>query len=406
VIRDTVIVAAKRTPIGRAVKGGLADVRAEDLLTAAITGALDRIDGLDATTIDDLIAGAWMQTRDQGGNLARRAGVLMGLDSVPGVSVNRACTSSLQAIRMAHHAIALGEADTIIAAGVESISHYEDPRAAGSTPMADRHPAFADAGQHSRDAVAANPRWQDPRDNDQLPDLHLAMGHTAENVAGLRGIGRQEQDDFALRSQRLTADAVTEGFFAREIVPVATSTRLVDADESPRPDTTAQGLAALRPVFRSGGTVTAGNCCPLNDGAAAVVLMSAQRATDLCITPLARIVATGVSALSPEIMGLGPVTATQRALTHAGMTVDDIDLVEINEAFAAQVLPCIHDLEVDLDIVNVHGGAIALGHPFGMGGARLTTTLLNGMATRDASVGLVTMCAAGGQGMTLIVERV
>jgi acetyl-CoA C-acetyltransferase len=240
VIRDTVIVAATRTPIGRAVKGGLADVRAEDLLTAAITGALDRLDGLDTTTIDDLIAGAWMQTRDQGGNVARRAAVLMGLDSVPGVSVNRACTSSLQAIRMAHHAIALGEADTIIAGGVESISHYEDPRAAGSTPMTDRHPEFADAGQHSRDAVATNPKWRNPRDKEQLPDLHLAMGHTAENVAALRGISRQEQDDFALRSQRLTAEAVSEGFFAREIVPIPTGSGLVDADESPRPDTTAQ----------------------------------------------------------------------------------------------------------------------------------------------------------------------
>jgi len=404
--RDTVIVSAARTPIGRAPNGAFANTRAEDLLVIAIEGALNRVAGLDRSSIDDLITGSWMQTHDQGGNLARRAAVLMGLDSLPGVTVNRACASSLQAIRMAHHAIALGEADTVIASGVEAISRYDDPRAAGSTPPSDRHPAFAEAGITSRDAVATNPTWTDPRAVGGLPDIHLAMGHTAENVARLRGITREEQDDFALRSQRLTEEGLAEGFFAREIVPVQVGDRIVDADESPRPGTTAQALAALRPVFRANGTITAGNCCPLNDGAAAVVLMSAQRAADIGATAMARVVSTGVSALSPEIMGLGPVEATRRALALAGMSIDDIDMVEMNEAFAAQVLPSCHDLDIDLDRVNMHGGAIALGHPFGMGGARLTTTLLNGMASRNASTGLVTMCAAGGQGMSMILERV
>ena len=403
---DTVIVAAARTPITRSSRGAFAQTRAEDLLMAAIEGTLNRVEGLDRTGIDDLITGSWMQSHDQGGNVARRTAVLLGLDTLPGVSVNRACASSLQAIRMAHHAIAMGEADAIIASGVESISRYEDPRSAGSTPATDRHPAFTEAGNASREAVATNPPWRDPRTQGRLPDIHLAMGHTAENVATFRGITREEQDDFALRSQRLAEEAVTEGFYSREIVPVLVGDDLIDADESPRPGTTAEALAALRPVFRAHGTVTAGNCCPLNDGAAALVLMSSHRAAQIGAAPMARVVSTGLSALSPEIMGLGPVESTRRALDLAGMSIDDIDLVEMNEAFAAQVLPCLHDLRIDLDRVNVHGGAIALGHPFGMGGARLTTTLLNGMAARDASTGLVTLCAAGGQGMSLILERV
>ena len=403
---QAVIVAATRTPITRAIKGAFAHTRAEDLVVAAIEGALAHIPELDPHTIDDIITGSWMQSKDQGGNIARRIAVLLGYDGVPGVSVNRACASSLQAIRMAHHAIGMGEAHAVIATGVESISRYEHPTSAGSTATGDRHPGFESADESSRQHEGANLTWSDPRERGQRPDIYAAMGQTAENVANLRAITREEQDAFALRSQQLTQQAVDAGFFTREITPVVVDDVRISLDESPRPLTNAEDLAALKPAFRPNGTVTAGNCCPLNDGAAAVIVMSQQRAAELGLTPSVRIVSHGVSALSPEIMGLGAVEATKRALKGAGMSARDVDLVEINEAFAAQVLPTITDLDFDLDRVNVHGGAIALGHPFGMAGARLTTTLINGLKAKDASIGVVTMCAAGGQGMAMVVERV
>ncbi|HAM24759.1 MAG TPA: acetyl-CoA C-acyltransferase [Actinobacteria bacterium] len=402
---SSVIVSAARTAIGRAVRGSLAHSRAEDLLAAAIGGAVQRADGIDVAAADDLIVGCWMQQGDQGANIARRTAVLLGADELPATTVNRACASSLQAIRMAHHAIAVGEARFVVAAGVESISHYPEPRKAGATPLADRHPAFAELVSREDSAGGERQSWRDPRLTGQLPDIHMAMGHTAEVVARLRGVTRADQDAFALTSQLRAAHAVSHGLFQHEIVGVPTGDGVVDTDDCLRPATTLSDLSRLAPAFLEGGTVTAGNCCPLSDGAAAVLVMDEQFARDNDLQPLARIVATGVSALSPEIMGLGPVEATRRALTLAGMTTTDLDLVEINEAFAAQVLPCIADLGLDADRVNVLGGAIALGHPFGMTGARLVTTLLTAMAHQDATTGLVTMCAAGGQGMSVILER-
>lgn len=396
---DPVIVATARTPIGRAARGSLAHVRAEDLLACAVQGALAQVDALDPDTLDDLLVGAWMHQGDQGGNLARRLAVLMGWDAVPGTSVNRACASSLQTVRMAAHAIRAGEGRAFVAAGVESVSGYALRQGAGATRDDDKHPKFR--GEQRPLDVG----WSDPRAQGLMPDVHLPMGRTAENVARLRGVSRADQDAFALLSQQRAAAAVNRGFFSREIVPVLAGDRLVDRDDSPRPTTTLEGLAALEPAFAEDGTVTAGNCCPLNDGAAAVIVTSHAYARERGLTPLARIIATGVSALSPEIMGLGPVAATEQALRSANMSVSDLDLVEINEAFAAQVLPCLDDLGLSTDITNVNGGAIALGHPFGMGGARLTTTLINGMVEHDAHLGLVTLCAAGGQGMSLIIER-
>jgi acetyl-CoA C-acetyltransferase len=269
-----------------------------------------------------------------------------------------------------------------------------------------QNPLFGEAVARSVETARTNATWSDPRAEGRLPDVYLAMGQTAENVATLRGVSRQRQDEWGVESQNRAEKAIADGFFAREITPVTTPDgTVVSTDDGPRAGVTLEGVQALKPVFRENGTVTAGNCCPLNDGAAAVVVMSADRARDLGLTPLARIVATGASALSPEIMGLGPVEASRQALARAGMTIDDIDLVEINEAFAAQVLPSADDLGIDLDKLNVHGGAIALGHPFGATGARITTTLLNGLASRDKTLGLETMCVGGGQGMAIIYER-
>lgn len=399
--REAVIVGAARTPIGKAVRGSLAQVRAEDLAESAVSAALAQAPGLEPEHLDDLLIGAWLHGGDQGSNLARRLGVLLGWDHVPGATVNRACASSLQTLRMATHAIRAEEGRAFIAAGVESVSGYADRRAAGTTSEEDKHPAF-----RQRQSLPPS-QWSDPRDQGHIPDVHMAMGITAENVARLRGVSRADQDAYAFRSQTLTRRSIERGFFDREISPQTTAQGItVSRDDSPRPGTTPEELAQLPPAFADDGTVTAGNCCPLNDGAAALVVADAEWAADLGLTPLARVVSTGVSALSPEIMGLGPVAATRQALRRAGMSVADLDLIELNEAFAAQVLPCIDDLGLDIDRVNVNGGAIALGHPFGMGGARLTTTLINGMRERDAQVGLVTMCAAGGQGMSVIIERV
>ncbi|WP_326777007.1 MULTISPECIES: acetyl-CoA C-acetyltransferase [unclassified Streptomyces] len=403
---EAVVVAAARTPIGRAFKGSLKEVRPDDLAAAAIRATLDQVPALDPTQIDDLHLGCAEPSGEHGGNMARRVAVQLGLDEVPGTTVNRFCSSSLQTARMAFHAIKAGEGHAFISAGVECVSRYQRFGAAGADSDDVLNPAFDQARARTANDALSNQRWTNPRADGQLPDIYLAMGQTAENVGGLRQVGRREQDDYAVRSQQLAAQAANSGFFAREITPV----RLPDgtmmvSDDSPRPGTTIEALAQLKPAFRPGGTVTAGNSCPLNDGAAAVIIMSDIRARELGITPLARIVATGVSGLSPEIMGLGPVEATRRALTHAGLSIGDIDLFEMNEAFAAQVIASQRELRIPVERLNVHGGAIALGHPFGATGARIMTTLINGLRTRDAQWGVETMCVGGGQGMAMVLER-
>ncbi len=403
---EAVIVAAARTPIGRARKGSLVDVRPDDLAAGVISAALAQVPALDPAELDDLYVGCAEPRDEHGGNVARRVGVLLGLDEVPAATVNRFCASSVQTARMAFHAIKAGEGHAFVSAGVECVSRYRGFAHAGVDPVDSHHPGFAAAEQRSAAYAASNEVWHDPREDGGLPDVYIAMGQTAENVATLRGISRAEQDEFGVRSQNLAEKAIANGVFATEIAPVTRPDGvLVSVDDGPRPGTTLEAVSALKPVFRAEGTVTAGNCCPLNDGAAAVVIMSDRRAAELGLTPLARIVATGVSALSPEIMGLGPVEASRRALTRAGMTVDDIDLVEINEAFAVQVIASARDLGLDVDRLNVHGGAIALGHPFGMTGARITATLLNNLQTQDKTFGLETMCVGGGQGMAMIIER-
>ena len=306
---------------------------------------------------------------------------------------------------MAFHAIKAGEGDVFVSAGVETVSRFGKGT---SDSWPDTHnPVFAEAEERTVEAAQGGTSWADPRTNGAVPDIYMAMGQTAENLAQSRGITRQELDEFGVRSQNLAEKAIADGFWAREIVPVTTPDgTVVSTDDGPRAGVTYEAVADLKPVFRPDGLVTAGNCCALNDGAAAVVVMSDSRAAELGLTPLARIVATGVSALSPEIMGLGPVEATRRALAIAGMTIDDIDLVEINEAFAAQVVPSYQDLGIDLDRLNVNGGAIAVGHPFGMTGARLQATMLNSLDWHDKTTGLVTMCVGGGQGMALILERI
>ncbi|NIH83890.1 acetyl-CoA C-acetyltransferase [Amycolatopsis granulosa] len=402
---EAVIVAATRSPIGRAGKGSLRDLRADDLLVQVFEAALKQVPELDPATIDDIMVGCGQPAGEQGYNLGRQLAVAAGLDTVPGTVVHRYCASSVQTTRMALHAIRAGEGQVFVSAGVETVSRYGSGKADGMPGTHNPRYAEAEARTAGRSAAGAPP-WQDPRALGLLPDPYVAMGQTAENVAQLRGVSRQRQDEFAVRSQHNAQRAIAAGFFATDITPVVTPDgTTVAADDGPRAGVTLESVAALDPVFRPDGTVTAANCCPLNDGAAALIVMSADRARDLGITPLARIVSTGVSALSPEIMGLGPVEAVRRALAHAGMTVADLDLVEINEAFAAQVLPSCDDLGIDLDRVNVHGGAIALGHPFGMTGARMTTTLINGLRAVDAQTGVVTMCAAGGQGMALVIDR-
>jgi acetyl-CoA C-acetyltransferase len=402
---EAVIVATARSPIGRAGKGSLASIRPDDLATQIVTAALAKIPQLDPADVGDLILGCGLPGGEQGFNLARVVTVLLGHDHLPGTTVNRYCSSSLQTTRMAFHAIKAGEGDVYISAGVECVSRL----AKGSSDSwpDTRNPAFTAAQERTERARAGSPdAWHDPREDGLMPDIYVAMGETAENVAGLRGITREQQDEFAVRSQNLAEKATANGFWQREITPVTLPDgSVVAADDGPRPGTTIEKVAALKPVFRPDGTVTAGNCCPLNDGAAAVVVMSDVKAAELGIMPLARIVSSGVTALSPEIMGLGPVEASRQALARAGMAIADIDLVEINEAFAAQVIPSYTDLGVDLAKLNVNGGAIAVGHPFGMTGARITTTLLNSLQFHDATLGLETMCVGGGQGMAMIFER-
>jgi acetyl-CoA C-acetyltransferase len=401
---EAVIVATARSPIGRAFKGSLTTVRPDDLAATIVSAALAKVPQLDPSTVDDLILGCGLPGGEQGFNMARVVSILLGLDTVPGTTVNRYCSSSLQTTRMAYHAIKAGEGDVFISAGVECVSRSVKGT---SDSWPDTHnPAFAPAEERTLATAAAETAWHDPRADESVPDVYIAMGQTAENVAALRGISRAEQDEFGVRSQNLAEKALADGFWQREITPVTLpSGDVVAADDGPRAGTTLEKVAALKPVFREHGTVTAGNCCPLNDGAAAVIVMSDVRAAELGLTPLARIVSTGVSALSPEIMGLGPVAASRQALARAGMAISDIDLVEINEAFAAQVIPSYQELGIPLDRLNVNGGAIAVGHPFGMTGARIATTLINSLQFHDKTMGLETMCVGGGQGMAMIFER-
>ncbi|MDE0161408.1 MAG: acetyl-CoA C-acetyltransferase [Acidimicrobiaceae bacterium] len=397
---EAVIAAAARTPIGRAVKGSLTEVRPDDMSAFIIGDVLSKVPGLDTADVEDVIWGIGQPGGEGGYNIARVASILAGVNA-PGVTVNRYCSSSLQTIRMAAHAIKAGEGDCFVAGGVEAVSRYQ-------------HGA-ADSGPHNADFAAAESRtsertaegsetWTPPQD---LPDIYIAMGQTAENVAQLKGVSRQAQDEWGVLSQNRAEAARNRGFFEREITAFPLDGSIeVSQDDGIREGTTIEGVSQLRPVFRPDGTVTAGNCCPLNDGAAAVVVMSDAKAAAVGAKPLARIVATGVSALNPEIMGLGPVDACRQALGRAGMTIDDIDHVEINEAFAAQVLPSADDLGIDYDKLNPNGGSIALGHPFGMTGSRIMCTLLNGLEDADNTIGLESMCVGGGQGMAMIVERI
>ncbi|WP_037573406.1 acetyl-CoA C-acetyltransferase [Phaeacidiphilus oryzae] len=402
---EAVIVSAARSPIGRAFKGSLKDVRPDDLSAQIIKAALDKVPELDPTQIDDLMLGCGLPGGEQGHNLARVIAVQMGMDHLPGATITRYCSSSLQTSRMALHAIKAGEGDVFISAGVECVSRQVNGSSDGMPGT--HNPVFADAEARTqaRSAEGAD-AWHDPRQDGQVPDVYIAMGQTAENLAQLKGITRQEMDEFGVRSQNLAEKAIADGFWAREITPVTLPDgTVVGKDDGPRAGVTLEGVSGLKPVFRPDGTVTAGNCCPLNDGAAALVIMSDTKARELGLTPLARIVSTGVTGLSPEIMGYGPVEASKQALKRAGLSIGDIDLVEINEAFAAQVIPSYRDLGIDLDRLNVNGGAIAVGHPFGMTGARITTTLINSLQWHDKQFGLETMCVGGGQGMAMVIER-
>ncbi|MCY4068332.1 MAG: acetyl-CoA C-acetyltransferase [Acidimicrobiaceae bacterium] len=396
---EAVIVAASRTPIGRAVKGSLTEARPDDMSAFILSDVLSKVDGLEPGDIEDVIWGIGQPGGEGGYNVARVASVLAGVNA-PGVTVNRYCSSSLQTIRMAAHAIKSGEGDCFVAGGVEAVSRYQNG-AADSGPHNSR---FADAESRTgRRAGEGAETWTPPRG---LPDIYIAMGQTAENVAQCKGVSRQAQDEWGVLSQNRAEQARNRGFFEREITPYPLSDGSeVRQDDGIREGTTLANVSQLQPVFRPDGTVTAGNCCPLNDGAAAVVVMSDTKAAELGAKPLARIVATGVSALNPEIMGLGPVEACRQALGRAGMTIADIDHVEINEAFAAQVLPSADDLGIDHDKLNPNGGSIALGHPFGMTGSRIMCTLLNGLEDADNTIGLESMCVGGGQGMAMIIER-
>jgi acetyl-CoA C-acetyltransferase len=401
---EAVIVSTARSPIGRAMKGSLVDMRPDDLAAQMVRAALDKVPALNPHQIDDLILGCGQPAGEAGYNLARAVAVELGYDFLPGTTVNRYCSSSLQTTRMAFHAIKAGEGDAFISAGVETVSRF----AKGSSDSwpDTKNSLFDEAQERSVAAAAGADEWHDPRSDGHLPDVYIAMGQTAENVALLTGVSREDQDHWGVRSQNRAEEAIKSGFFEREIVPVTLPDgSTVSKDDGPRAGTTYEKISELKPVFRPNGTVTAGNACPLNDGAAAVVITSDVKAKELGLKPLARIVATGVSGLSPEIMGLGPIEASKQALQRAGMSVKDIDLFEINEAFAVQVLGSARELGIDEDKLNVSGGAIALGHPFGMTGARITATLLNNLQTHDKQYGLETMCVGGGQGMALIIER-
>lgn len=402
---EAVIVATARSPIGRAGKGSLVDVRPDDLTAQMVRAALDKVPELNASEIDDLLLGCGLPGGEQGFNMARAVAVELGYDDLPGTTITRYCSSSLQTTRMALHAIKAGEGDVFVSAGVEAVSRFSK---GNSDSLEDTHnPLFAEAEQRTKEtAEQQGTTWTDPREDGKLPDVYIPMGQTAENLARARGVTRDEMDDFGVRSQNLAEKAIANGFWAREITPVTTpSGNVADTDDGPRAGVTKESVQGLKPVFRPDGMITAGNCCALNDGAAALVIMSDTKAKQLGLTPLARVVSTGVSALSPEIMGLGPVGASQKALANAGMGIGDMDLVEINEAFAAQVIPSYQELGIPLEKLNVNGGAIAVGHPFGMTGARITTTLLNSLQWHDKQFGLETMCVGGGQGMAMVLER-
>src|SRR5690349_8763397 len=375
---EAVIVSTARSPIGKANKGSLKDMRPDDLTVQMVQAALDKVPALDPHEINDLMLGCGLPGGESGNNMGRVVSVMLGLDDVPGTTITRYCSSSVQTTRMAFHAIKAGEGDVYVSAGVETVSRFAKGT---SDHIPDtRNPKFEDAEARTKSYAEGGKDWHDPREDDQLPDVYIAMGQTAENVARMRGLSRRELDEFGVRSQNLAEKAINEGFWAREISPVTLPDgSQATTDDGPRAGVTYEGVSQLNPVFRPDGVVTAGNCCPLNDGAAAVVIMSDTRAEELGLTPLARILSTGLTGLSPEIMGLGPVEASKQALKHAGMTIEDIDLVEINEAFAAQVIPSYRELDIDLDKLNVNGGAIAVGHPFGMTGARLQATMRNSL---------------------------
>jgi acetyl-CoA C-acetyltransferase len=401
---EAVIVSTARSPIGRAGKGSLKDMRPDQLAVQMVQAALSKVPELDPTDIVDLILGVGQPAGESGNNLGRAVAVLAGMDHLPGVTVNRYCSSSLQSTRMAFHAIKAGEGDVFISAGVETVSRFFN---GWSDDPVGQNPAFADAiAITEKRAAGGGDGWTDPRETGAFPDLYIAMGQTAENVQQILGMSREEQDQFACRSQNLTEQRIFEGFWAREITPITLPDgKQVSADDGPRPGTTVGALSGLKPVFRPDGSVTAGNACPLNDGAAALVIMSDTKARALGLTPLARIVSTGVTGLSPEIMGLGPVEAIPAALNNAGMRIDDIDLFEINEAFAVQALGSAQKLNVPIDKLNINGGAIAVGHPFGMTGARITSTLINSLQWHDKQFGVESMCVGGGMGMAMVLER-
>jgi acetyl-CoA C-acetyltransferase len=398
---EAVIVATARSPIGRAFKGSLVSLRPDDMAAQMVKAVLDKVPALDPTTVEDLMLGNAQPAGEAGYNMARVVALLVGLPKVPGTTVNRYCSSSLQTIRMAAHAIKAGEGDVFVAAGVEAVSRFSQGMADG---LPDTHnQAFKEAEERTAQrSLGGSEPWTPAG----LPDIYIAMGQTAENVRETEKVSRIDMDEFALMSQNRAVDSQQNGFFENEISPLllADGTE-VNIDDGPRPNTTIEALAQLKPAFRPDGEVTAGNSCPLNDGAAAVVVMSDTRARDLGLRPLVRIISSAVTALDPEIMGLGPIDACRQALSRAGMTIDDVDLVEINEAFAAQVVPSARHLGIDYSKLNVHGGAIALGHPFGMTGARIMTTLINGLQTDDMTIGLESMCVGGGQGMAMLVER-
>lgn len=401
---EAVIVATARSPIGRAVKGSLASIRTDDLAAQMVRAVLDKVPALDPRHIDDLIMGCAQPAGEAGYNIGRAVAVELGYDFLPGTTVNRYCSSSLQTTRMAFHAIKAGEGDVFISAGVEAVSRFGVGAADGAPNS--KNPMFDDAQARTAEQAAGAEEWHDPRSDGKVPDVYIAMGQTAENVANFTGISREDQDHWGVRSQNRAEEAIKSGFFEREIVPVTLPDgTVVSTDDGPRAGTTYEKISQLKPVFRPNGTITAGNACPLNDGAAALVIMSDTKAKELGLTPLARVVSTGVSGLSPEIMGLGPIEAVKKALGNAGMALSDIDLYEINEAFAVQVLGSARELGMDEDRLNVSGGAIALGHPFGMTGARITTTLINNLNTYDKTFGLETMCVGGGQGMAMVLER-
>jgi acetyl-CoA C-acetyltransferase len=401
---EAVIVSTARSPIGRAFKGSMTTIRPDDLTAQMVRAALDKVPALDPRDIDDLVLGCGLPGGESGYNMGRVVATLLGMDHLPGATITRYCSSSLQSTRMAFHAIKAGEGDVFISAGVEAVSRYVKGSSDGLPDT--KNEIFTDAENRTQEFAQGGKVWHDPREDGNVPDVYIAMGQTAENLAQLKGISRAEQDEFGVRSQNLAEKAIANGFWARDITPITLPDgTVISKDDGPRAGVTLEKTATLQPVFRPDGTVTAGNCCPLNDGAAAVVIMSDTKARELGLTPLARIVSTGITAMSPEIMGIGPVGASRQALERAGLSINDIDLVEINEAFAAQVIPSYQDLGIDLDRLNVNGGAIAVGHPFGMTGARITSTLINSLQFHDKQFGLETMCVGGGQGMAMVLER-